>query len=211
MDLDTTLRNCKLTKESIAQAINEIILIKLNDNVCFEIKSIESIRKDDIYGGYCVRLNAIFETIITPFSIDVSTGDVITPDAVKYELTGIFDDEIKISLWGYNIETVLAEKVETILSRGVFSTRLKDYYDVYILSTNQKYLPSVFKDAFLETVGHRKTNSIIDNANEILSLVSNSSSLRKEWRKYQNKYEYAKDISYEKIISVLTNLIGHLN
>ena len=84
----------------------------------FEIKSVEPIRKDDVYGGYCVRLDAKYDTIITPLSIDISTGDIITPDAVKYEFTGIFDDRIRILLWGYNIETVMAEKIETILSRG---------------------------------------------------------------------------------------------
>ena len=115
MDLDTTLRNLPLTEAQITQAVQAICSIDLKDDVCFEIKSIAPIRKDDVYGGYCVRMNAIYDTIVTPLSVDVSTGDVITPAALKYEFEGIFDDNIRINLWGYNIETVMAEKTEKIL------------------------------------------------------------------------------------------------
>lgn len=111
----------------------------------FEIKSIAPIRKDDHYGGFCVRLDAIYDTIMTPLSIDVSTGDVITPDAVEYEFRGIFDENVRIKLWGYNIESVMSEKVETILSRGIFNTRPRDFYDVYILGTTQKLDMVIFK------------------------------------------------------------------
>ena len=115
MDLDTTLKNLPLTPESIEKALNEIFEIDLKDDVMFKLKGVSPIREDDIYGGYRVALDAIYETIITPMTIDVSTGDVITPNAVKFNFTGIFDDELKFELWAYNIETVLAEKVETIL------------------------------------------------------------------------------------------------
>lgn len=135
MDLDTTLKRLPLTEEKILDAVNTISKIDLGDDVSFETISIDPIRKDDIYGGYCVRINAIYDTIVTPLSVDVSTGDVITPGAVLYEFGGIFDESVQISLWGYNIETVMAEKAETILSRGVFNTRPRDYYDAYILST----------------------------------------------------------------------------
>lgn len=118
MDLDTTLRNLPLTEEKVMEAVENICKITLGDDVIFEVKSIAPIRKDDRYGGFCVRLDAIYDTIVTPLSIDVSTGDVITPEAVEYEFSGIFDEEIRIKMWGYNIESVMAEKVETILSRG---------------------------------------------------------------------------------------------
>lgn len=139
MDLDATLRNLPLTEEQITEALAKVCAINLDDDVSFEIKSVEPIRKDDVYGGYCVRLDAKYDTIVTPLSIDISTGDVITPEAVQYEFSGIFDEDIRIKLWGYNIETVMAEKIETILSRGVFTTRPRDFYDVYILGTTQKY------------------------------------------------------------------------
>lgn len=118
MDLDTTLRNLPLTEEQITQAIQSICGIDLKDEVAFKVVSVASIRKDDRYGGFCIRMDAVYDTIVTPLSIDISTGDVITPSAVLYEFSSIFDESVRIRLWGYNIETVMAEKVETILSRG---------------------------------------------------------------------------------------------
>ena len=126
MDLDTTLKGLQLTEEKILDAVNTISKIDLGDEMSFEMISINPIRKDDIYGGYCVRINAIYDTIVTPLSIDVSTGDVITPGAALYEFGGLFDESVQISLWGYNIETMMAEKVETILSRSIFNTRPRD-------------------------------------------------------------------------------------
>ena len=206
MDLDTTLRNLPLTEEKIAEAINTICDIDMQDDVIFTVKSIEQIRKDDIYGGYCVRLDAKYDTIITPLSIDISTGDVITPDAVKYEFSGIFDEDVRISLWGYNVETVIAEKVETILRRGVFTTRPRDYYDVYILGTTQEYDKEIFKEALKATAKHRGSTELISDVAGILKQISESDELKDMWSKYQKKFGYASDISYEDVMVVLGNL-----
>lgn len=207
MDLDTTLRNLPLTEEKISDAINTICEIDMKDDVVFTVKSIEPIRKDDIYGGYCVRLDAVYDTIITPLSIDVSTGDVITPDAVKYEFSGIFDEDIRISLWGYNIETVIAEKVETILRRGVFTTRPRDYYDVYILGTTQKYDKEIYKEALKATAEHRGSTEQISDVEGILKQISESDDLKDMWRKYQKKFAYASDISYEDVLEALGKIV----
>ena len=207
MDLDTTLRNLPLTEEQISIAIGSICKMDLNDEVFFELKSVAPIRKDDIYGGYCVRLDAIYDTIITPLSIDVSTGDIITPSAVKYEFGGIFDVNVKITLWGYNIETVMAEKVETILSRGVFTTRPRDFYDVYILGTTQKYDKEIFKEALKATAIHRNSLEKIVDINGILRQISSSDDLNSMWIKYQKKFSYAKEISYGEIIDVLKEML----
>lgn len=155
MDLDTTLRGLPLTEEKVLEAVENIIRIDLEDEVTFETVSINTIRKDDNYGGFCVRINAIFDTMLIPLSIDVSTGDIITPGAILYEFGGIFDENVQIRLWGYNIETVMAEKTETILSRGVLNTRPRDYYDVYVLGTTQKFDRQVFEDALSATAEHR--------------------------------------------------------
>ena len=148
MDLDTTLRNLSLTQENVIKTITEICAIELDDEVIFIVKKTEPIRKDDIYGGLRVSIDAVYDTIITPLSIDVSTGDAITPSPVKYTFSGIFDETKKIELWAYNIETVLAEKVETILRRGELNTRPRDFYDIHILCTTQKYDSAIFKNAF---------------------------------------------------------------
>lgn len=207
MDLDTTLRNLPLTEEKIKEAISLICEIDMQDDVSFEVKSIEPIRKDDIYGGYCVRVDAIYDTIITPLSIDVSAGDVITPEAVKYEFSGIFDEGIRISLWGYNIETVIAEKVETILRRGVFTTRPRDYYDVYILGTTQKYDKDIYREALKATAKHRGSTELIADITSILKQISESDDLKAMWRKHQKKFAYASDISYEDVLEVLRGLV----
>lgn len=207
MDLDTTLRNLPLTEDQILSALHSICQIDLNDDVSFEIKAVTPIRKDDIYGGYCVRLDAIYDTIVTPLSVDVSTGDIITPSAVKYEFRGIFDENVKIDLWGYNIETVIAEKMETILSRGVFSTRPRDFYDAYILSTTQTYDKNLFKEALRATATHRGSMEKISDVNRIIEQISSNADLKDMWGKYQKKFIYAQDISYEMIIEAIRNIM----
>lgn len=208
MDLDTTLRNLPLTEEKIKEAVTSICEVSRDDEAVFLMKSIEPIRKDDVYGGYCVRLEARYDSIITPLSIDVSTGDIITPDAVKYEFGGIFDERVRIDLWGYNIETVIAEKVETILRRGVFSTRPRDYYDVYILGTTQKYDKNVLKEALKATAEHRRSTEQIADVDGILRRIAESNELKEMWEKYRKKFVYASDISYENVMKALYDILG---
>lgn len=207
MDLDTTLRNLPLTEEQIIEALSAICKIDLKDDVLFKIKLVLPIRKDDVYGGYCVRLDAIYDTIVTPLSIDISTGDIITPAAMKYEFGGIFDDDVKISLWGYNIETVMAEKVETILSRGVFTSRPRDFYDVFILGTTQKYDKEIFKEALNATAIHRGSSKKISDVNGIIEQISSNTDLKNMWEKYRDRFTYAREISYENIIDTLKTIL----
>jgi len=208
MDLDTTLKNLPLTKDEILKAVDTIRRIDLGDDVSFEIISIEPIRDDDPYGGYCVRIDAFYDTIKMALSVDISTGDVITPSAILYEFNGIFEEDLKIELWGYNIETVLAEKVETILRRGVFNTRPRDYYDVYILSTTQQYDRLLFEAALAATADHRgSTNSIVDRA-DIIERISKSEDLQGMWEKYRKRFAYAEGIGYEDIIRALNDLLN---
>ena len=132
---------------------------------------------------------------------------MITPDAVKYEFSGIFDEDIRISLWGYNIETVIAEKVEIILRRGVFTTRPRDYYDVYILGTTQEYDKEIFKEALKATAEHRGSTELISDVEGILKQISESDELIDMWTKYQKKFVYANDISYEDVMAVLRTFV----
>ena len=208
MDMDTTLKNLPLTPEAIRSALETICGIAFGDGVSFEIGTISPIREDDIYGGYRVMLNARFDTIITPLSIDVSTGDAITPHAVQYNFTEIFDDEKSYELWAYNIETVMAEKVETILRRGVFNTRPRDFYDAYILSTTQKFDKAVFTDALQATAAHRGTAQQIADVPAILQNIEESLKLKTMWDKYRKQFAYAADIEYDQIMTVLKTLLG---
>ena len=208
MDMDTTLKNLPLTPEAIRSALETICGIAFDDGVSFEIGTISPIREDDIYGGYRVMLNTRFDTIITPLSIDVSTGDAITPHAVQYNFSEIFDDEKSYELWAYNIETVMAEKVETILRRGVFNTRPRDFYDAYILSTTQKFDKAVFTDALQATAAHRGTAQQIADVPAILQNIEESPKLKTMWDKYRKQFAYAADIEYDQIMTVLKTLLG---
>lgn len=207
MDLDTTLKNLPLTTEAIRSALETVCGIAFDDGVSFEIGTISPIREDDIYGGYRVMLNARFDTMITPLSIDVSTGDAITPHAVQYNFAEIFDDEKSYELWAYNIETVMAEKVETILRRGVFNTRPRDFYDAYILSTTQKFDRAVFAEALKATAAHRGTEQQIADVPAILHNIEESPELKTMWDKYRKQFAYAADIQYEQIMTVLKTLL----
>ena len=207
MDMDTTLKNLPLTPEAIRTALEAICNISCEDDVSFDVGKIAPIREDDLYGGYRVMLNAKFETLITPLSIDVSTGDVITPNAIPYTFTEIFNNDMSYELWAYNIETVMAEKVETILRRGVFNTRPRDFYDVYILTTTQKYDKALFADALKATAEHRGTTNQIADISGILKNIEESSELKSRWDKYRKQFAYAKEIEYANILEILNNLI----
>lgn len=207
MDMDTTLKNLPLTPEAIRSALEDICSIAFDDGVVYEIGTISPIRKDDIYGGYRVMLNARFDIMLTPLSIDVSTGDVITPHAVQYNFSEIFDDEKSYELWAYNIETVMAEKVETILRRGIFNTRPRDFYDAYILTTTQKFDITVFEDALKATAYHRGTTDQIADVPSILHNIEESPELKTMWDKYRKQFSYARDITYEQIMNSIKTLL----
>lgn len=209
MDMDTTLKNLPLTPEAIRSALEDICSIAFDDGVVYEIGTISPIRKDDIYGGYRVMLNARFDVMLTPLSIDVSTGDVITPHAVQYNFSEIFDDEKSYELWAYNIETVMAEKVETILRRGIFNTRPRDFYDAYILTTTQKFDITVFEDALKATANHRGTTNQIADVPSILHNIEESPELKTMWDKYRKQFSYAKNITYEQIMDSIKALLKY--
>lgn len=203
MDLDTTLKNLPLTPDAIRNALEQICSTPCNDEVNFKIGTISPIREDDIYGGYRVALEAQYDTVLVPLSIDVSTGDAITPGAVEFSFNEIFNENKSFQLWAYNIETVLAEKVETILRRTVFNTRPRDFYDVYILATTQEYNKELFEQALQATARHRGTSEQIADRAAILVDIEESATLCALWEKYCKQFAYAKEISFEMIIGIL--------
>jgi len=208
MDLDTTIRAFPLNEVHLRNAFDRICAIDINDDVLFKLTGVTSTRKDDVYGGFRVSLESIYDTITTPLSIDITSGDALTPGAVRYSLQGIFDKNKKIELWTYNIETILAEKVETILRRGVFNTRSRDFYDVYILTKTQKYVPGVFHKALDATATYRDTKDKIADVSQILDTIAESSELKASWGKYQREFSYAANIAYENVIMMLKTLFN---
>jgi predicted nucleotidyltransferase component of viral defense system len=210
MDLDAILKSYPLDEEHIRMVLGEICAIKLEDDVSFKIASVAAIRKGDVYGGYRVGIEAVYDEMVTPLSVDISTGDAITPHEVLYLFKTIFDDGKQIELWAYNIETVLAEKIETILRRGAFSTRPRDFYDVYILSRTQNYDKVLFGKALNATVKHRETAKQLVHIPAIIETIRSSEFLRSQWQKYQSEYFYAKEIKYEDVVDAVKDLVdGH--
>ncbi len=204
MDLDTTIKGLPLDRKTIAKVINEIISIDLEDNVKLEIENIKDIREEELYSGFEVNLKAEFDGLKTNLMIDITTGDVITYKEVEFKYNTIFDNET-INIMTYNYETIIAEKFESIISRNIDNTRMKDYYDLYMF-VNLKW-DDINKDtlrkAIINTSKARETLDYIENANKYIELISNDSRLKSLWNSYQNSYEYAKDIEFEDTIKSL--------
>jgi predicted nucleotidyltransferase component of viral defense system len=206
MDMDATIRSLPLDEEHIKIAINTICTVPLNDDITFQITGITFIREDDEYGGFRVSLNAIYEKINAPLSIDISTGDVITPRPVKRLFKSLLNDANQYELWVYNSETILAEKIETILRRSVGNTRPRDFYDVYLITKTQNFDHNVFHQALTATSAHRGTTEKISNVPEILEAIEKSEILRNQWEKYRREYPYARDITFEDTIKAIKDL-----
>lgn len=215
MDLDTTIKGLPLNKSTITKVITEIINIDLKDNITFEIENIKDIREEDLYSGYNVNLKADFDGLKTNLMIDITTGDIITYKEVEFKYNTLFDNDT-INIMTYNYETIIAEKFESIISRNIDNTRMKDYYDLYMF-VNLKWNDinkETLRKAIINTSKNRETLSYIENANEYINLIEDDSKLKSLWNNYQKNYEYANDISFEdtiksiKIISEIVTLIS---
>lgn len=172
MDMDTTILGLPLSDETLKKILAEICGIPLDDDVTLSLDTITPIRDEDEYGGFRAALTVRYESISTPLKIDITTGDVLTPKAVRYNFHSSFDGKI-IKVWAYNIETILAEKVETILRRGIFSTRPRDFYDVYILvrTKGRALNPGTFKTALKATAEKRYSLEKLDQCESILETI----------------------------------------
>ena len=208
MDMDATIKNHPILLDSLSKTIAEICSIETNDDIVFSLTGIEAIRDDDMYGGYRVSLKAVYDTIITPLLIDITTGDVITPKEVSYSFKKLFG-EGTINLLAYNIETILAEKVETVLQRAELNTRIRDFYDIYILVNTRDFNQLVFEAALDKTLEHRNTGYIFNDLPDRIKAIETSQQLKSQWIKYTENYPYAKDIGYEDAIKALKRLIEY--
>ena len=208
MDLDTTVLNFPLNQDNILTMVKEICQIDIKDGVIFRDLTFDEIRGQDVYGGWRIKFHALYDNIDTPLSIDITTGDKITPKPMEYTLPCLFDTGKAIKLLGYNIETILAEKVETILVRGELNTRPRDFYDVYILTTSKDYNKTFFLDALKETAKHRGSTNKLTDISGILSSIRSSASLKNQWQRYQNSFPYAKHINYDMLVQSLEKLLS---
>ena len=203
MDLDTTIRGIPLAEDSIRTALQTIIAVKTADDVCFTVSKLQPIRHDDEYGGYRASLTAKYETIEVPLSIDITVGDVITPNPVPFFIRTMFDKDRQIPLLAYNIETVLAEKIETILRRNIFTTRPRDFYDIYVLHREAVVDPILLQEAIAATAAHRGSSIQIADRGSIIKTIETDARLQTMWEKYRRQFAYARDVEYEDVIIAL--------
>ena len=208
MDIDTAFSNAQFNEETIVKMINEIVSIDLKDNAKLSYINIFPIRDEDEYGGFRVELLVEIETIKEKFHLDVATGDPITPKAITYKYKPVLREKT-IKILAYNIETVLAEKLETIFSRLELNGRMRDFYDIYLVYTkeknniNRKNLREAVKNTFNKREFKR---DIVDS----FKIIKESTILRKRWLIYSNKYTYAKDIEYTEILKYIEQLVEEI-
>ena len=208
MDIDTTLKNLPLSVDSAESIIKRIISVRLEDGVTFRIKGITEIMDEAEYGGIRVSLEAMLDMMRIPLKIDISTGDIVTPKEIEYEMKLMFEDR-KIEILAYNIETLLAEKLETVVTRGVANTRLRDFYDIYILQNNgvNSIDSENFRLAVEATCGKRGSGAVFDEAEVIIREIEEDENMQELWRAYQNKFEYAKAVSWDMVMASVKDLL----
>lgn len=201
MDLDATVTGENVSVEDVGNVIDIIISVPLEDGVVFRVKRIFEIMEESEYPGVRVIMETEFDKVITPLKIDISTGDVITPKEVRYSFKLMLDDRT-IDVWAYNLETVLAEKLETIIRRGLANTRMRDFYDIYILQQiyGDSISSAVLFDALNATSGKRESLEFLEDAADILNEVEENPIMEKLWLSYQKSFSYAADISWHIIM-----------
>lgn len=201
MDMDTTVRGVPIEDEVIQNIIEEIIKIDVNDGIAFEITKLEPIREDDVYNNVRVHLKAIYGKLNNPMKLDITTGDKITPSAVEYEYKLLFEDKF-IPVMAYTLETILAEKFETIISRGITNTRARDFYDLYVLFNSRK--DEIRKDVLITAVEHTmlKRGSLekLARYKEIGAELKAEAALQKLWKNYVDENLYAGHLTYEDVV-----------
>ena len=208
MDMDTTIKGFPLTKDNITNIMDEICNIEIDDNVTLKINKVELIREDDDYGGYRITFEAKYNNEMPVImKIDITTGDKITYKEIEYSFILMLEDR-KIQIWSYNVETIIAEKFEAIVKRGVLSTRIRDYYDVYMLINTQNKIidKKTLKDAIILTAQHRGTSEIIKDWKKIVEKITNDSKMRQQWKRYQKDNFYAEEIEYKELINAISKV-----
>ena len=208
-DIDATLKSLPLNIDSVRNIFEEILAIQIEDNVNFEIVSIKDIRLENEYGGFRINVKGTFGKIRTNFFIEITMGDIITPREIRYKYNSIFENK-KINIMAYTIETIIAEKFESIISKNITTTRAKDFYDLYMLMTehrediNNKNLTKAIENTF----NKRNTKLDIEDFKEIVEMLEDSKTIRKVFLDYQSKLEYARKVNFDDTIEAIKEIIN---
>ena len=207
MDMDATVKDLQVDAANILNVMEGILSISLGDGVEFHIKQISEIMDEAEYPGIRISIEALFDGVRTPLKIDISTGDIITPREIRYCFNMMFEDR-SIEIWAYNLETVLSEKLDTVIARDITNTRMRDFYDIHILM--QLHGTSINSDDFhaalLSTTKKRGSGHLMPDARAIFNDLENSSVMQRLWSLYQKKFAYAEDLSWTEVMSSVSAL-----
>lgn len=209
MDIDTTVKALPLSKEELEKIILEICEVPLEDNVSFRIVDMETIMDEFDYPGIRIYMEALLEKLRQPIKIDVSTDDVITPGAIEYKYPLLFEER-DICLYTYNIETLLAEKSQTIISRGLANTRMRDFYDLYEMVQKLEFSWDIYKQAFDSTCKKRETIFSKEKVDTELKNLSKSKETEKMWNQFKRKNSFVENIKYSEMIKIISDIIWNL-
>lgn len=208
MDIDTTVRSLSLTKEVASDIIKEIAATNLDDGLTFSITKVEDIMEEHDYAGIRFTLEVTLEKLRDTIKIDVSTGDEITPAAIEFSYKMMFDDE-KLDIWSYNLETVLAEKLETIVARSTLNTRMRDFYDIHILWTEMQsdINLKILEQAIINVARKRGTLHLFENLDDILKDIKQSNHLESNWQNYKAYNYYVGNLDWQDILRTSCNIL----
>ena len=211
MDMDATIKGLPVNEHTIREMFGEICRIELDDDVSFSFRSIGEIREGDEYMGYRVSLSANYPPMAVPLKLDITTGDRITPKEIEYRFKLLLEDR-SISVFAYNLETIMAEKLETVISRGNQNTRPRDYYDIYILTKLQYSNINIerLKKALSATTEKRDSSIVVKDYRRIMNAVENSDIMQRQWNNYQKDFDYATDILFKDVCEAVVKLMGDL-
>lgn len=207
MDLDTTIKGFTLNQDKLEAIITKICSININDGVTFEIKNFLEIMDEAEYPGVRISINCFYDNIRIPMKLDISTGDVITPNEIAFKYQLMFEKR-EIDLLAYNIETVLAEKLETIIARNITNTRMRDFYDIHVLlkSYIDQINYKILKLAFNATSTKRGTKKLMINADAVFDELANDTDMIKLWKRYQNNNNYANELLWTDVVNSTKSL-----
>lgn len=212
MDMDTTVRGIQMEEDEIVKAVKEILAVAVGDGIVFEYQSIEPIREDDAYNNFRVHLRAKYGKIDSPMKIDVTTGDAITPAAIQYEFPMLFDEKT-VPVMAYTLETVLAEKYETIIRRNIGTTRARDYYDLHTLfrSRRSEVRPDVLKAAVLHTAKKRDSVQDIEDWRDIIKDIREEPQMYLLWDNYVSENKYIGELEFHVVLDTVEEVAKLLN
>ena len=205
MDIDTTIKGIPVTIVDMERTITEISNIDLDDNVKFRIKKVSEIMDEAEYSGIRFSMDAVLDGAVIPLKIDISTGDVITPREIAYSYKLMFEDRT-IPIMTYPIETVLAEKLETVISRSITNTRMRDFYDIHILLKSQNIDADILALALERTAKKRGNFNLLENAESVLKAVKSDEDMKRLWDIYQKKFKYAGEYTWDEVIHSVREL-----